>query len=213
MKIKFGILHKLILGFLIPVIFIIILGFISYSKSSEGLISNYKKATTNTITMATRYLEFSMDTVNNISLQYTKDSDTSYFTRGLIYTEAQERLNFVTTANNKLLAKADMEKFVANIHIIPGQDIPVLTSDMENMTGFYPELLEAEEGKKLKNAKTESYWMGEHPLIDSKFGLKAADYAFSFLRKFTGGSSVEGNACIVIDVSAQEVETSCKPLI
>ncbi|MGB4659826.1 MAG: hypothetical protein WBI07_11630, partial [Mobilitalea sp.] len=139
-KIKFGILQKLILGFAVPVAFIVLLGVISYSKASEGLVSNYKQATANTITMATSYLEYITESIDVLSQQYTTDNDTSYFVRGLIYTDKQERLAFVTASNNELLSKANLEKFIENIHIIGGENIPVLTSDMENITGFYEAL-------------------------------------------------------------------------
>ncbi len=57
-KVKFGILFKLILGFLIPVAFIVLLGIISYKKASEGLVTNYEQSTDNTIAMATSYLNY-----------------------------------------------------------------------------------------------------------------------------------------------------------
>ena len=41
-NVRFGILQKLILGFLVPIAFIVVLGIISYSKASEGLVSNYQ---------------------------------------------------------------------------------------------------------------------------------------------------------------------------
>lgn len=207
MKIRFGILQKLILGFLIPVVFIVILGIISYSKSSEGLKNNYKNATSNTLNMATKYLEYVFDGINNLSLQYTKDSDMSYFTRGLIYTNSQDKLNYVTSVNNALLTKAELERFIQNIHIIAGGNIPVLTSDMENVPGFYEDLAETSEGAKLKEDGTEEYWLGEHPYIDTQISLDSAEYAFSLIRKFN-----DGNACMVIDVSKEEVESFLKEL-
>lgn len=53
---RFGILPKLILGFMIPVAFIVILGVTSYTSASEGLLQNYEQATNNTFEMATEYL-------------------------------------------------------------------------------------------------------------------------------------------------------------
>lgn len=206
-KVKFGILQKLVLGFLIPVAFIVILGFISYTKAYNGLISNYEKATDNTISMATSYLNYVVESVDALSIQYTEDNDLSYFTRGLVYTDKQERLSYVMAKNNELLTKANLERFIENIHIIGNEDIPVLTSDMENINGFYPELLDSEEGAFLKEGQSEYHWIGSHPLVDSKISLDSEAFALSLIRKFKSS-----DACIVIDISESEIVTFLQEL-
>lgn len=192
--VKFGIFQKLILGFLIPVALIVFLGFISYSKASEGLIRNYEQASENTFEMAASYMEHIFYSVDAISQQYTSDNDMNYFTRGLIYTNSQERLYYLTNINNKLLTQSNLEKFIENIHIIAGENIPVLTSDMENINGFYPEIEHLLKDK-------EAIWIGGHSIIDEKLTLDENSYALSFLRKFP-----ENQACIVIDISKTEVD-------
>ncbi len=190
------------LGFIVPVLFIVALGVISYSKSSRGLISNYEQSTSNTIKMSTEYMDYICNSVDALSQQYTGDKDLSYYTRGLVKNTAQERTTYVTEMNNAFLKKVDLEKFISNVHIIAGDTIPVLTSDMENMNGFYAELKEQGEGQLLKDESTESIWIGEHPYIDSEISLDSKDYAFSLIRKFS-----PDEACIVIDVSKSEVES------
>lgn len=198
---RFGILQKLILGFLLPVVFMIILGVISYRKASEGLITNYEQATQNTFQMASSYMQFVMESMDVVAQQYTNDNNINYFTRGLVYTDSQERLSYVTKINNELLTKSNLEKFIENIHIIPKESVPVLTSDMENMTGFFSELIGEPEGKLMADNKIVSYWTGGHPYIDSKFGIKSNTYAMSLFRTFPSGE-----ACIIVDINGDEVE-------
>jgi methyl-accepting chemotaxis protein len=206
-KIKFGILQKLIIGFIIPVIFIVVLGIISYSKASEGLISNYKQATNNTVSMASGYLDYVLGYADALTSQYTSDRDLSYFTRGLSHTEENDRNSYIMQKNTEFLKKVNLEKFIGSIHIICGKDIPVLTTEYKKVAGFYDELSESEEGKLLKDEDTKSYWVGNHPLIDEKLGMNAEDYAFAVIRKF----SMDG-ACVVIDINKVEVETFLKGL-
>ncbi|MHB8129681.1 MAG: methyl-accepting chemotaxis protein [Mobilitalea sp.] len=206
-KVRLGILQKLLLGFIIPVAFIVILGVISYKKASEGLLTNYEQATNNTFSMATGYLDYVVESVDGVSQQYTVDNDTSYFTRGLVYTDKQDRLSFVMSKNNEFLKKSNLERFIENIHIISQKDIPVLTSDMENIPGFYEELKDSTEGEQLKDSQSESYWIGNHPLIDSKISIETGDYALSLIRRFP----MDG-ACIVIDISTKEVEAFLQEL-
>ncbi|ROR29351.1 methyl-accepting chemotaxis protein [Mobilisporobacter senegalensis] len=206
-KMKFGILQKLIVGFIVPVLFIVALGIISYSKSSDGLISNYEQSTSNTINMSSDYMEYVFNSIDAVSKQYVGDTELSYFTRGLVNNTASERLKYVTTINNELMKKVELEKFIENIHIIADTNIPVLTSELENTNGFYTELKENEEGLQLDNAPDGYTWIGEHLFIDSKLGIDSKDYGFSLIRKFS-----PDKACIVIDVKRSEIETFLKNL-
>ena len=131
----------------------------------------------------------------------------SYFVRGASHKEEEERKTFVTKINNELSKKSSLEKFTQEVHIIAGEDIPVISSKMKNVTGFYDEILAAPEGEKLKDEQIEQYWVGNHPMIDSKLGLKSNNYAFSFIRKFKSN-----NAAIIIDINAIEVKAFLKGL-
>lgn len=198
-KVKFGIFQELILGFAIPVILIVFLGIISYLKASEGLIANYEQATKNSFELAASYLEYVVESTDAISQQYISDNDMQYFTRGMAFTQSQERLNYVMSTNNKFLIRANLEKFIDNIHVIPGEGIPILTSDMENIYGFYEELKEV--------IDQEYFWVGEHPIIDSQLGLDNGQYALSFFCKFPNDQ-----AYIVIDIDRYEIESFLKEL-
>ncbi|WMJ87319.1 methyl-accepting chemotaxis protein [Anaerocolumna sp. MB42-C2] len=204
---NFGIRQKLIFGFLIPVLFIVVLGFVSYTKASKGLISNYEQATKNSINMATEYMNFGLSSVNSIALQYAEDKDISYFAQGVTNNTDSMRDIFVKSTDRELMKKVDLEQLIENIHIITPSGIPVLTSSNKILDGFYKELTEAEEGKLLSDSKLEFYWRGNHPLIDSKFGLDTAKYAFSLYRL-----SQSKDSGVIIDVSREEITKFLKKL-
>ncbi|MGB8454641.1 MAG: methyl-accepting chemotaxis protein [Anaerocolumna sp.] len=206
-KYKFGIRQKLIFGFGIPVIFIIILGISSYTKASQGLISNYEQATKNTINMATEYMNLGLSAVDSISLQYTKDPDISYYAQGLTNNTDATRDIFIKSTNRDLMKKVDLEQLIEDIHIITPSGIPVLTSGVDIVDGFYKELTESEEGKLLNDSKTEFYWRGKHPLLDTKLGLDPDKYAFSLYRPFQTKDSG-----VIIDVSREEMTNFLKKL-
>ncbi|MDF2586213.1 MAG: methyl-accepting chemotaxis sensory transducer [Anaerocolumna sp.] len=204
-QIKFGslgILQKLILGYIIPVIIVVALGIISYSKASKGLITNYESATKNTIDMATNYIELGLTNVDSIATEYTRDSDINLYVQGLTNKDLLKRKAFINTIYSSFSKKADIDKFIESIHIISKSGTPVLTStgSSEEKDGFYKELLESAEGANLKNSNNRFYWTGKHSLIDSKLGLNTDGYSLSLFRKFQTDGSV-----IVIDVSTVEI--------
>lgn len=197
---RFGIRQKLIFGFGIPVIFIVILGIISYTKASQGLINNYEQATRNTIDMATEYMNFSLSSVDSIARQYAKDSDIAYYAQGVTNNTKSARDIFIKSTDRELMKKVNFEQLIEDIHIITSSGIPVLTSGVEIADGFYLELTQADEGKRLADSKEEFYWRGEHPLIDSKLSLNAEKYAFSLFHPFP-----TKDVGIVIDVSRDDI--------
>lgn len=50
---------KLIFAFLIPVVFIIVLGFVSYQKATTQIISTYRDSVDQTVSMMNQYLTLS----------------------------------------------------------------------------------------------------------------------------------------------------------
>lgn len=206
-RIRFGISQKLIIAFIVPVAFIIALGVISYQRASEGLVSNYEEASDNTMKMATSYMEYVVEYVNSLSMQYVGDNDISYYVRGMSHTDEQDQKSFVSDLSNEFSKKKNLERFTQNVHIISNPGIPVITGMMKKVDGFYTELLSSSEGIGLTTEGSQVSWIGSHPLIDSKLGLKEDSYAFSMIRGFKSG-----DACIVIDINRIEVEAFLKNL-
>lgn len=196
LKINTGIRFKLITGFAIPVLFIIVLGIISYVKASSGLITNYEQATGNSINMATEYLEFGLNGISSLAKQYTSDNELFYYVQGINYNEDSERKSYVNKMNSDLMRKIEFEPLLEDIHIIPSSGVPILTSGIGYIDGFYSDVESAKEGELLKSTDTTSYWTGTHPVIDEKLKLRPENYAFSYLQKF----KIKG-AIIVFDVS------------
>lgn len=200
-QITYGIRQKLILSFLIPVIFIIILGFSSYSKSSKGLISNYEQASRSNIEMTAKYMEYGLKTIEETAYQYSTDQQLSNYICGLYSSDLVETLRIITDMNSELLTKAKMDEFVKRVFIITKSGIKILTSDNKNPDGFYEDFLKAEDGKALSEKK-KSYFIGDHPFLDSKIGLTKEDYGFSFIQSFQ-----VNEGCVVVDIDYKELET------
>lgn len=202
-----GIRHKLIVGFIIPVIFTIALGWISYVKASQGLIENYEKATTNTIDMATNYMNYVFARVESITQKYTTNTDLFYYIQGITNTEPTQRIAFVNKFNGDLMTEAQMERFIEDVHIVTPSGVPFLTSGVNVIDGFYNELLTSKEGELLNSSKDAKYWVGEHMLVDTKASLNSNNYSLALFRKFP---TVE--AAVIIDIKHMEITNFLKEL-
>lgn len=56
---------KLILSFLVPVAFIIVLGVVSFQKAASGFESNYEKSASQVLGMTGEYINFGLDSIGN----------------------------------------------------------------------------------------------------------------------------------------------------
>lgn len=89
---QFCIQTKLIGCFIIPVIMIIILGVVSYSRSSSALNENYEAAVSQTMNMAKEYFSFVFSNIESDMNVYLSDSElTAYYSGKYSTSEAQEK--------------------------------------------------------------------------------------------------------------------------
>ena len=75
---------RLSIGFLVPVIFIIILGVVSYNKASSQIIESYEISAGQTMSMINRYLSLAIDTVQSDYKGYMNDETLQKFFKGLL---------------------------------------------------------------------------------------------------------------------------------
>ena len=74
---------KLIFAFLIPVVFIIVLGFVSYQKATTQIISTYRDSVDQTVSMMNQYLTLSFDTVQSNNKGYMNEDTLKQYLNGL----------------------------------------------------------------------------------------------------------------------------------
>ena len=69
---------KLITSFAIPVILILILGFVTYSKASSAIIGNYEQSTSETIKTVSQYMYLMFQNINSKALELSVDPNLDY---------------------------------------------------------------------------------------------------------------------------------------
>ena len=79
---------KLIFAFLIPVVFIIVLGFVSYQKATTQIIATYRDSVDQTVSMMNQYLTLSFDTVQSNYKGYMNEDTLKQYLNGLYDNDA-----------------------------------------------------------------------------------------------------------------------------
>ncbi|MGN0377798.1 MAG: methyl-accepting chemotaxis protein [Suilimivivens sp.] len=196
----FGIRNKIVLCFLIPVLFMIIIGVLSYQKSAEGLSEKFQESTIQTINMAKEYVDVSCTFIESEGLKYAFDADVSKYASGTLVNEPLELKNVMDSIKTDMLASQTANSFIGNIHIITKEGVNMLTtgSTSRNVTtGLFTEYKETVESPTYGIIS----WIDSHPLLDEAFTLKQDDYILSY-----EVMTKSNNACVVIDIKKSTIE-------
>ncbi len=197
----FGIKSQLIFGFLIPVVFVIVVGIVAYNVASDGLISNYEDSSTNSIEMAVKFLDYGFESVESAVLSYATDGDVRKYTFGTM--SALDRGTFVSSLRTEINSEVTLNNFLSHLYIITSENAEMITTtgytDTEKTGGPYKTFVEEAEAAPLKNNSGEG-WIGNHPYIDENIKVLNSSYACSFMKNITHKA-----ACVVGDVAISAV--------
>lgn len=199
-----GIKVKLIIGFAIPLVFTIVIGIVAYSLAASGMTKNYEDSMSKAMSMAIEYLDFGFESAVSESEQLYYDTDLVRWATGSVYNE-WTRKEIMESVSVDLNVKQGGNGFVANMYIIPGDSLQVISTydDDAEIPGFYAELADKDEAVCLESLK--GSWVGSHAYIDQVLaqhytGYSADSYACSYIRPMT-----TKRACIVVDYSSDRI--------
>lgn len=195
---------QLLIGFLVPVIFVIMVGAISYRRAESGMAENYESAAVTAIDAQMHYLDFGLSVINADAVQMKLDSDLASLVAGTYKNDSSKTSSVYNKTLSSIKVKQTSNAFIKNIYIIPKSDNRIIsTSGSTNEQGYYEQWAATEEGQYFVKGSNSSEWIGEHPMLDSMSGYSTEDYIMSYASVFSNKSAV-----LVVDISTQAVKDS-----
>ena len=196
----FGLRNKIYLCFLVPIVFMIVVGMVSYRYAEDGLSQKYMESTQQTANMATDYMDVSCSGVKSAALQYAYDADLEKYFLGLPGQSAMDKTNFYTDTRVKLMDSQTADSFINDIYVItmPGNNC-LTTRTLDKKDGFYKDLL-AEIQEMSSDSNTIKKWISHHDTIDETYGVNSSSYFLSF-----AAQSSQKMGYVVVDVSSSAV--------
>lgn len=190
-----GIRNKIVICFLVPIAFMIIIGVSAYQKAAEGLSEKFQESTLQTIVMTKEYIEMSCDFIKAEGLKYAFGGDVGKYLQGTVDSPIELK-DIMRNISTDMVSSKTSISFIDNLYLIPKEGINVITtaSGISN-TGFFAEYRE-----QVEKDKTIESWIDSHPFLDEKLKLSENDYilAFEILSKAKNG-------CVVIDLKRSEI--------
>ncbi len=201
----YSIRNKIILCFLIPIVFMVIIGLVAYNKASDGMQEKFMESTGQTIYMAMEKIDLNNSFIAQQAYTYAYDKDLGSYFLGL--SEASETADILKKTRSSLATIQKSNPSIMNIIINTGSDLQALTTVAHDsgtlVYGNFEDYVASApmDGKKLKP------WIDSHEVLDSHLGLKSEDSILSYQTY-----SEKKTAAIIFDISSAYIEDSLKEI-
>lgn len=197
---------KLIFAFLIPVIFIIALGIVSYQKATTQIIATYRDSVDQTVSMMNQYLTLSFDTVQSSYKSYMNDDTLQKYLNGMFDNDASASFNTPNTYEDDFIKAVTTDALISNIYVLSDKEKAISTTKTAE-TGLLSAYLESAQGQILSADKAKYYLFGNQSELDAKLGTDASKYSVRLARYFTNAP-----AMLIIDFKPSVLEDTLSSL-
>lgn len=161
---------QLIISFLIPILFSVAIGVISYTKASEGLITNYEKSSLTALQMTMTSMDESMGMVSSMIVELSQDQTVYEYVLGEYSSDSTLKEQARTSIQKSISTQKGFSDMIENIHIIPVKNGEVITTKKQDTSvkSFVGELAGTSDAIMLSTNRTR--WGSSHSFMDEKMG-------------------------------------------
>lgn len=195
---------KLIASFMVPVLFIILLGIVSYQRASAAIISNYERSMQETATMTDQYLTLMVDTVRSNYKIYVSDTDLASYFKGLMGTNPAQTL--ANTYSKDIKREVATNSLVSNIYLI-SDDMPSITSSSPTSSTLFTEYIQTAEGAQVDAEHISYHLFGNLSEADAVLGTTQIQYALRIAKYMNNNKSI-----MLIDLDRDTIMNSLAAL-
>ena len=194
---------KLIAAFLVPIVFLIALGLVSYLKSSSAVIKIAQDSTSATMDGSGKYLDAVLNNITNLTMQLIADKDVQDYLNADSESDTYEFIQKRQKVNDRVMALAMSNKIISEIYIITTGNNSILPSGFIDLN--MEMLKDTDIEKQIVSADGASIWSGFHRDLDksgnqTEVADKNVKYSTSILRALKSTMSGKIIAYLVIDV-------------
>ena len=197
----FGIRNKIVLCFLVPLLFMIVIGVSAYRKAADGMSGKFEESTMQTIDMVREYIDMSTTFIEAEGMKYAFDADVGKYLKGTLESNPVAKMEVMNNIKADLMSSKTSNPFICNIHIITKENIAMLTTAEDNgAKGIYTDYV----AEVSTGARGIVKWIDSHPLLDTALNIQNKDKDYILSYEILSQSN---NGCVVIDVKESELKS------
>lgn len=189
-----SIAFKMVSGFMVVIIFIIVLGAVSYNSSSSAMLDSYKKNMAGTVSATATYLNLGMSQVSAEAQKIIDNGDFYNYYRGAYRNDKPHEYMLWSSLYNTAQSAASASDFIMAISVF-GSYGDGISSAGTLEQGFYDSFKQS-----LNEDATDGIWTSSHEELDSQLHINKEQYASSYVRSFTNFDGY-----VVVDINAKAV--------
>lgn len=201
---KFKKIQTVLIGaFLVPIVFIVLLGIISYSKASDTIVENYKESTIGGVSAQAMYFDLLCDTISSKAHEIIMNNDiSSYYEKYYDNVDVKSVQMFKSVKQN-LIHVASSADYIGGYHIIAEKGTQMTNKSKIPEAGTYEKLIDSAEGQYIFDDSVKNIWLGKHSFIDECLAVKEEDYGLAFVQKF-----LKANAVVMFDLDMNVIKNA-----
>lgn len=197
-----GIQFKLYSLIVIPIVFLVILGSVSYNKAASGIRDTYVQSVSSAIELTTSYYQFVFDSLRSDYNDVVTDSKIRTYVNGgyadlattdsmTLYNERYKEFNYNVTDN----------KFLSDVYLLTDHERSITTSNSSE-DNLYSLITETEQGAIVDAEDIQYHYFGIMPEVDKAMKADAEEYAIRIIRKVQ-----KGEGYLVLDLDREQMES------
>ena len=211
-KIAGSIRVKLILCFLVPVLFIIILGISAYRSSSKAITKTFTDATISSIQKTSEYYELILKNIEDKAVSLVVDAQIRDYYAGRFASNILDEGNAYKAARSYTAILASSDSYIENIFIISDAGKPLTTYGMfDDSFDSHGSFIDTEEAILIDNNEKTNRWSGYHEFIDEHLETPKDRYAMSLSKEFLN-ITARPIGYLFMDVSMSSITESLNTL-
>ncbi|WMC91547.1 methyl-accepting chemotaxis protein [Kineothrix sp. MB12-C1] len=197
-----SIMGTLIKAFFVPIVLIIVLGFVSYKAASNIIMEKVEDSSVSTISAMSMYCDLLTSNVSSKALEIVAGNDMSAYYEVYYKQNDSKAMEYWRNAKKNLLQVKSSVQYLYSYSIIP-EDGTYLTSISGSMgDDVYKGFMESPEGKYFQEFATrKNGWFGYHSFLDERLFIPEDRYGLAFFQKF-----LKANTYLVLDITTEAIE-------
>lgn len=176
---------KLIVSFMVPVLFIIVLGVVSYRQASSAIIGSYESSVQETMGMINQYIALNIDTVRSDYNLYLHNVNLSRYFGGEL--DDNEGNTLAATYTKEIERNVSNNTSVSNLYFISDKRPSIATTTISD-SAVYSAYLGTPQGALVGANRNTYYLFGNLSDVDAALGTDSSQYSLRIAQHMSSDS-------------------------
>lgn len=188
--------NKIIMCFLVPIVFMIVIGVSAYVSSATGLNESFQSSVMQTINMAEQYVDMAFSQVEAEAVKYVNNNDLNrYFVSSS--DDPSEKRKFANSTAMDMDTTRTTNPFIKHMHILPPSGVNLISTYYGgSMDGILSKYRESDVGSVIGT----EHWIDNHTMLDELIEMDSNTYVMAYQVL-----TVNNMGAVIVDVDTEAI--------